>query len=444
MTLKEIFFALSILFFFYYTIIYLELFARKEYRLDRLRAHIKDFGLLEFFWPSELRRPKIVHPRNILICSLVFIIFFAFLFFVGFNIWISILFFSAAPITSFSVVALAVFITSLPVLTYRKYITNLAAQRVKKYNPFVIGVTGSYGKSTTKTYIAHVLSKKFKVLETPKNTNTDIGIALFILRNLHLTNTVFVAEMGAYKKGEIEKICEMTKPKMGVITSFGTQHTSIFGSPEKIIESKCELALALPKDGMLFLPLDEKKKISEEIISKLNAPIKTYKTVPLDANLQAIQAAVSVAANLGMTYDAIQNSIESIPKPENLKVKKHVTHGYELILSPYSTNTEGFIGHLSMLKKLKNPQKIVVTPGIIELGSEKYSEYLKIAKKIPKNAHLFTTDFFLASICESEKINVTFERLQKKLFKRLRLLLSADCALLIEGRFQKEFIDTIA
>ena len=164
MTLKEILFTISIFFFFYYTIIYLELFARKEYRIDRLQAHIKDFGFLEFIWPSEVRRPKISHPRNILISLCVFVFFFLFLLFVGFNMWISILFFSAAPITSFSIVALAVFITSLPVFVYRKIITNLASKRLKKYNPFVIGVTGSYGKSTTKTYIAHVLSRKFKVL----------------------------------------------------------------------------------------------------------------------------------------------------------------------------------------------------------------------------------------------------------------------------------------
>lgn len=442
MTPKEVLFALSIIFFFYYTVIYLEIFSRKEYRLDRLKAHIEDFGILEMVWPSEIRRPKISHPRNILIMLLVFIVF---LFIFRLNMWIAILFFSLAPITSFSVVALAVFISSVPVTIYRKYVIQAAQKRVVKFNPFVVGVTGSYGKSITKTYIAHVLSKKFKVLETPKNTNTDIGIALFILKNLHLPNTLLVIEMGAYKKGEIENICKMTKPKIGVITAFGTQHASIFGGVKSIIEAKCELALSLPKDGMLFLPLDEKKKIPSDILSKIQSPVNTYKKIPQDAHLQSIQAAAAVAANLGMTYDIIQNSIESIPKPENLKIKKHLSRGYEILLSPYSTNTDAFISHLIALKKLKNPKKIIITPGIIELGTEKEVEYSKIVKKIPKDTLVFTTDPYFTRLCQNEKINAIFQKSQGQLFKSInKQQLGSDCAILVEGRFRKEFLDTIA
>ncbi len=458
MNLKEILFIFSFLFFSFYTLIYLELFARKEYRLDRLRAQIEDFGLRELFWPPEFRRPKISHPRNILILFIILLIF-IFLytlacyitcptlgfFFIDISMWLAIVFFSMAPLTSLICIIFATILSSIPVIIYRKIIISIATKRIAKYKPLVIGVTGSYGKSTTKSYIAHILREKYKVVETPKNTNTDIGIALTVLNKIHEKNVVFVAEIGAYRRGEIRSICRMLRPKMGVITAFGTQHSSLFGGKEAIIQAKCELAQELPATtGKLCICESEVKKIPPDIRHSITCQIHTYKLANEDdPHLQVVQAATCLASNMGMSFEEIQRALEKMNRPQNLKMVKP-TRGFNAIVSCYSTNTKAFLAHISLLKKSSKKQKIIITPGIIELGKDKHLEYKKIAGAIPKDTLVFTTDPYFRKICIAQgQIAVMLDRSQKRLFAKVRSALHEDCAILIEGRFRRDIIDKI-
>lgn len=441
MNLQEIMFIISFIFFYFYIFVYLELFTRKEYRLDRLRAHIEDFGLRELFWPSELRRPRLLHPRNILMILFSFFTFFISFSFVRHDLWSSIIFLFLSPFIALSFALIGLFMTSIPVSIYRQIIIQLASRRIARYKPTVIGVTGSYGKSITKSYIAKVLSSRYKVVETPSNTNTDIGIALTILKQINTYDLIFVVEIGAYRMGEVERVCHIVRPFIAIITAFGTQHSAIFGGRANIIKAKCELAQAVDPKGHVYIPDKFLAEIPDDILASIPAPVSKYKYISDSPSDQAIQACTCVARHMGLTYDGIQKEVESLPKPANQKFTR-TSKGFEILLSTYSTNTQAFLSHINLLAKTKNPKKIIITPGIIELGKDKKGEYEEIARAIPVGTQIFTTDPYLSEICSTnDKVAVTLDRSQKRLFSKVKSVLHADCAVLIEGRFRKIFVD---
>ena len=117
----------------------------------------------------------------------------------------------------------------------------------------VIAITGSNGKTSTKDFTAAVLSKRFRVSATKGNLNNHIGVPLTVLSTT-LDHTAAVWEMGMNHSGEIAPLCEIARPKFGIITNIGTAHIEFMGSREAIAEEKGTLARALPDDGKLFVP----------------------------------------------------------------------------------------------------------------------------------------------------------------------------------------------
>ncbi len=117
----------------------------------------------------------------------------------------------------------------------------------------VVGVTGSNGKTSTKDFTRAVLSKKYSVAATQGNLNNHIGVPLTVLRT-SLDHSAAVWEMGMNHPGEIAPLCEIARPKYGVITNIGTAHIEFLGSRDAIAEEKSALARALPQDGVLFIP----------------------------------------------------------------------------------------------------------------------------------------------------------------------------------------------
>ena len=117
-------------------------------------------------------------------------------------------------------------------------------------NLSVIGITGSYGKTSSKNILNDILSIKYNVLPTPKNFNTPVGLTITINNYLDKFNDYLIAEMGAFKKGEIKYLCDYVKPKYGILTKIGTAHLESFGSQKNIQEGKFELIESLPSDGI--------------------------------------------------------------------------------------------------------------------------------------------------------------------------------------------------
>ena len=119
-----------------------------------------------------------------------------------------------------------------------------------------IGITGSYGKTSTKFVLRDILSQKYRVLATPASFNTPMGLSRVINEQLKGEHQIFIAEMGARHVGDIKELCELVHPKYGLLTSVGPQHLETFGSIENIAGTKYELIEALPKDGIAFFSSD--------------------------------------------------------------------------------------------------------------------------------------------------------------------------------------------
>ena len=123
-------------------------------------------------------------------------------------------------------------------LVYLKFY-NQAQRKLKTMNNLnVVGITGSYGKTSSKNILSDILSVKYTTLPTPKNLNTEYGLMITINNHLDKYDQVFIAEMGAYVPGEIKKLCRMVHPKYGILTKIGTAHLESFKTRENIQKTK--------------------------------------------------------------------------------------------------------------------------------------------------------------------------------------------------------------
>ncbi|MEK7610904.1 MAG: UDP-N-acetylmuramoyl-tripeptide--D-alanyl-D-alanine ligase [Patescibacteria group bacterium] len=298
--------------------------------------------------------------------------------------------------------------------------TVLRAQKIitEHKNLLVIGITGSYGKTTVKEILATVLATKYEVLATPKSYNTLFGIAGIINMKLKPEHEVFIVEMGAYKKGEIAELCRMVRPKIGIITGITNQHLERFGSLENIVEAKSELIQSLPEEGLavfnlysqpcveLYLktiinkvgysriskPHGVEADLQAEIISsspessEFRVKQDTYTlNLPADHNVSNALAAIAVGTYLGLTEEEIRHGLFKVSPPEH---RLQLIHGPEnslIIDDAYSSNPEGARAAIKLITRLPNYPKIIVTPGIVELGKQQFEENKKLGELIAEN-----------------------------------------------------------
>jgi UDP-N-acetylmuramoyl-tripeptide--D-alanyl-D-alanine ligase len=147
-----------------------------------------------------------------------------------------------------------------------KYYENKAKNKLKYMNNIdVIGITGSYGKTSTKNIVATILNVKYTTFATPKNFNTTYGLINTVNNYLDKFTKYFIAEMGAFKVGEIKKSCDFVHPKYGILTSIGKAHLESFGSQENIQHTKFELIESLPSDGFGILNMDDPLQASYKL-----------------------------------------------------------------------------------------------------------------------------------------------------------------------------------
>lgn len=300
-------------------------------------------------------------------------------------------------------IALLILLFSFPTEIYRDWQIRKAITKIKSFKKLlVIGVTGSYGKSSTKEFIGRVLSEKFKVLWTPGTNNTPIGIARTILTGLTEETEIFVVEMGAYKKGEISQMCEIVQPKIGVLTGISPQHLSLFGSLKNTIEAKYELIKALPKNSGLAVfngnnPYSKKLfektklpkliysfdnesdiKVSDIKIGKLNVTFKAkldsltenFKVKLLGKhNIENLLPAILIAQHLGMSFGEIKKAFEKIDY--RLRTMKPIKTGNGAILvdDTFNASPDAVLSAINYMRIFKG-KKILVLQPMIELGKE--------------------------------------------------------------------------
>lgn len=319
-------------------------------------------------------------------------------------------------------------ITSLFVFAFRPVIAvqkeriiRKAHEKIETLNPIVIGITGSYGKSSTKEFLKTILEQKFSVFATPKNVNVDIGVANTILTGLQPSHEVAIIEMGAYRQGEIDAICDLVSPIIGVITAISDQHYSLFGSFEAIKQTKAELIASLPQSGVAVLNSDsaaclevaektraEKKFFSVEAVAHVYASdiVTTMNEVKFMLHIgskkaeivtglygkqvvPSILAAATVADHLGLSIEEIARGIQQL-KPNNATMQlRHGKHGMSIIDDHYSANPDGFMAALDYLAVFGSERrKIVITRGMDELGEQADTHHRLVGARIAEVADM--------------------------------------------------------
>ena len=295
-------------------------------------------------------------------------------------------------------------------------INNKYVERTKKVlaksDVLKIGITGSYGKTSVKEILKTLLSVKYRVLATPESYNTPLGISLTV-HKLDVAHDVFIAEMGARESGDIGKLAKLVNPDIAILTGINEQHLESFKSIENIKNTKYELFENLKEGGKAFFDVnnDIAKELSERftgekylvggndgIVKATNVkvtPDGTLFTLLFDSgeevdcfttligkhSVRNILLAVSVAYKIGLTpieislgitrLHAIKHRLEILPNNK----------GIILIDDSYNANTDGAMSALETMSLFEG-RKIIVTPGLVELGSNQNEINYKLGKEI--------------------------------------------------------------
>lgn len=286
----------------------------------------------------------------------------------------------------------------------------------------VIGVTGSYGKTSTKHYLYRILSEEFDVVMTPGNFNTTLGVIRAIRENIKPYNQIFIAEMGAKQPNDIKEICELVHPQIGIITAVGPQHLESFGTIENVQATKFELADALPADGLAVINNDFEFIASREVDNveccryAIEHPEKSdYRAFDIEyspqgtsfaisdrkgeiirlhtklvgkCNVSNLMAAVIVAMHLGMDHNKIKYAVSKIKQVEHRLSIRRTPTGITIIDDAYNSNPVGSAMALDVLAGMRSGKRIIITPGMIELGSDQFELNKEFGKKISESADI--------------------------------------------------------
>ncbi len=293
-----------------------------------------------------------------------------------------------------------------------KFLESAKAKLGSAHDLIKIGVTGSYGKTSTKYFIKEMLMQKYNTFMTPESYNTTLGVVRAVNEGLNGMAQAFVCEMGAKAKGDIKEICDLVSPKYGVITAVGLAHLENFKSVDNTRAAKFELAYALPEDGMAFLNMDSVELAKEgytglhktygldesydfyakdiettedgttfTLCSKAGGDVELSTKLLGKHNVVNLVGAAAVAYELGVTLSQIKEAVHRIaPVPHRLELIKD-QHGQITIDNAFNSNPEGAAEALEILSKMKGRQRIVITPGIIELGEREYEENKNLGRK---------------------------------------------------------------
>jgi UDP-N-acetylmuramoyl-tripeptide--D-alanyl-D-alanine ligase len=335
---------------------------------------------------------------------------------------------------SLAVLAVPVFLLVASLLLHpvtmwqRRQVISRAHKKIQALQTSVIGITGSFGKSTTKEFLKAMLAQRYSVLATPKNINVDIGVAAVILNELREDHDFFVVEMGAYKPGEIEATCDLTSPIIGVLTAVAGQHLSLYGSLEAIKHTKGELLRALPPTGLAVVNKDILAAV--EVSEDAPSQVKLYSAhgfahayanetrvhhncvefvlhvedehIPVSAPLfggqvvPSILAAATVARHVGCTMQEIAYAISTLEPVDGTMHVKPGKRNTVIIDDHYNSNPDGFQAALDYLDVFGDKRKIVLTPGMYELGETSLDQHHSVSERIAEVADvlMITKDDF--------------------------------------------------
>ncbi len=379
---------------------------------------------------------------------------------------------------------------------------QMIRQAKKKRDDFkdllVIGITGSYGKSSTKEFLYTILSEKAtreggasaasKVLKTKEHQNSEAGISQCILNDLKPEHEIFIVEMGAYGRGGIKLLCDITRPRIGILMGANEQHLALFSSMENIIsaEGGKELIESLPENGLAIFNGDNKycldlyqttKKQKRLCLSirenRLEADLWAENIIPREdfvffkacdskgcSNFKAyvagthfipnLLAAILVAKELGMSMEEIAQACLKIkPMEKTMEILKG-KHGLTIIDDSYSANPNGVISALEYLK-MYSGKKIIVLSCLIELGAASKEIHRKIGEKIGDicDAAIITTKERFeeikkgAIIAGLKKDSILFSENPEQISEIIKEFFHPGDVVLLEGRVPEKLIQLL-
>lgn len=296
------------------------------------------------------------------------------------------------------------------------------AEKVLASNPALIkiGITGSFGKTSAKNILAKMLERKYRVAYSPASYNTPMGLSRFINNELEPNAQVFIAEMGARQRGDIRELAQMINPSYALITAIGNQHLETFGSLENIVKTKYELVENIAAGGLCVFNGDseETKEMfnrcqTDKYLTGANGLDGAYacyadvsvgsrgtefdmsiggKKVHVSTKLLGqhvaplMVACAAIAYSLGVSLDEIASACEQMePIEHRLQL---IERGETTVIDDaYNSNTQGSKNALEVLSKFDGT-RIVVTPGLVELGEQESEANEELGKAIAENADI--------------------------------------------------------
>lgn len=260
----------------------------------------------------------------------------------------------------------------------------------------VIGVAGSVGKTTTKQFL-HTLLEDFDPLTTPEHVNTELGVAGWLIRHLGAGETpqIILIEMGAYRRGEIATLCDFAKPTIGVLTRLGSDHLALFGSEEAIRKANVELLAALPKSGNAFILANTKQEVAlkdfaacdttlvgneGEVQATKEKPTEdgwtfTVHNTPMTIhssgkhNIDNALLAIAVASHIGVKKNRMSELLATWQSTKNTFATKK-TDDYTLLDDTYNISPLSFRAALAWAAEQPERPRVLITAGLIETGAQ--------------------------------------------------------------------------
>ncbi|MDR3133672.1 MAG: UDP-N-acetylmuramoyl-tripeptide--D-alanyl-D-alanine ligase [Prevotellaceae bacterium] len=303
-----------------------------------------------------------------------------------------------------------------------RWYVNDAKKKINNYPRLtVIAITGSYGKTSVKHFLQSILSEQYSVLITPGSFNTTLGVVRTIREQLKPIHEAFIVEMGAKKTGDVAEICNIVRPKYGVITAIGPQHLETFGTIEQVKKAKMEILSALPATGRGFvnaagiapgdIPPEAKaptlsfgvereadycarnitytmRGMAFDVYRKEEKLLALETTLLGEHNVSNLLVCCAVALTLGLEKYQIVKAVKGIRAVAHRLEIKNLPNGITIIDDAFNSNPVGSRMALEALKRMEGKRKIVITPGMIELGQEEAKLNYAFGQAIAKNCDI--------------------------------------------------------